>query len=153
MVLGAVLLLVGLVGCLLPLLPGLPLVFGALVIQQLRSEPPFTTRFLIIWALAIAAAFLIEYWLPVYTTKKWGGSRGGSWGAAIGLAVGFLAGPWGVLLGPFVGAFVGEWMTQQDMHRASRAALGSFIGFLAGTVLKLAMGGLAGWYLIRSFLS
>lgn len=153
MVLGSILWLIGLAGCVLPLLPGLPVVYGALVIQQFRAERPFSAEFLVLWAGLIAVALLVEYGLPAYTTKKYGGSRGGTWGATLGLLLGFFFGPWGLILGPFVGAFLGEWAQHQRSEKAWRAAWGSFVGFLLGTVLKLVMAGVMGWYLVQSFLS
>ncbi|HEY9047462.1 MAG TPA: DUF456 domain-containing protein [Ohtaekwangia sp.] len=149
-ILGIILLLGGLAGCILPFLPGPPLCFIALLLLQLKTMPPFTTRFLIIWGAIAAVVTLLDYIIPVYGTKKFGGSRYGVWGCTIGLLIGIWLGPWGIILGPFVGAFVGEILASSNSSQALRAALGSFIGFLFGTLLKLIVCLVMSWYFVAS---
>ncbi len=134
---GGILMLVGLAGCVLPFLPGPPLCYLALLIQQLQTDPPYTTRFLVIWAGITVLVTLLDYLIPIYGTKKFGGTRYGMWGCVIGLLAGLWVGPLGLILGPFVGAFVGELIGNAGSEHAFRAALGSFVGFLFGTLLKL----------------
>jgi uncharacterized protein len=151
LIIGSVFMLVGLVGCILPFLPGPPLCYAALLIQQLREEPPFESRFLWIWAGVTVFVVLLEYLIPVYGTKKFGGTRYGVWGSIIGLIAGFWLGPLGIIIGPFVGALVGELLVDSDSHKAFRAALGSFIGFVAGTLLKLIACGIMIYYFAVSW--
>ncbi len=148
LVLGIILLLAGLIGCLLPLLPGPPLAYMALLVLQLRTEPPFSLNFLLLWAVLVALVTLLDYVIPVYGTKKFGGTQAGVWGCTLGLLAGFWLGPLGIIIGPFVGAFVGEWLVDRNSEKALRAAIGSFIGFLAGTVLKLVVCGVMAYYFI-----
>jgi uncharacterized protein YqgC (DUF456 family) len=91
----------------------------------------------LIWAGIVAFVTLLDYIIPVYGTKKFGGTKYGVWGCMLGLLAGFWMGPVGIIIGPFVGAFVGEWLANRNSDKALRAAIGSFIGFLTGTVLKL----------------
>jgi uncharacterized protein YqgC (DUF456 family) len=135
--LGILLMLTGLAGCILPFLPGPPLCYAALLIQQLKSEPPYTSNFLLTWAAITVGVVILEYIIPVYGTRWHGGSRYGMWGCTVGLVAGFWFGPLGIIFGPFVGALVGEVIGGQNSDKAFRAALGSFIGFLAGTLIKL----------------
>lgn len=153
MVLGGLAMLAGLVGCLLPVLPGPPLCYVALLIQQLRENPPFTSRFLWIWAGVTVLVLILEYAIPVYGTRKYGGSRYGMWGCAIGLVAGLWFGPVGIIAGPFVGALAGELLANTDSQRAFRAAIGSFAGFLAGTLLKLIACSVMAYYLVISILA
>lgn len=148
LVLGIILLLAGLTGCLLPLLPGPPLAYMALLVLQLRAEPPFSLNFLLLWAVLVALVTLLDYVIPVYGTKKFGGTQAGVWGCTLGLLAGFWLGPLGIIIGPFVGAFVGEWLADRNSEKALRAAIGSFIGFLAGTALKLVVCGVMTYYFI-----
>jgi uncharacterized protein YqgC (DUF456 family) len=150
LVLGGLLWVVGLAGCFLPVLPGPPLAFVGLLLQQLRDQAPFSTRFLLIWLLITITVTVLDYWIPIYGTKKLGGTRAGVWGATIGLVVGFFLGPWGIIIGPFFGALLGELLANQDSNKAWKAAFGSFVGFLLGTVLKLAVTGIIGWHLFKS---
>lgn len=127
----------GIIGCLLPFLPGPPLSFLGLLVMQLRHDPPFTAKFLWIWAAITVVITNLDYVIPLYGTKRFGGTRYGVWGCTLGLIVGIFFPPWGLIFGPFVGAFIGEIMGNTDTNMAFKAALGSFVGFLFGTLLKL----------------
>ncbi|MBE0663556.1 MAG: DUF456 domain-containing protein [Bacteroidales bacterium] len=133
-----ILLLLGIVGCLVPMLPGPPLSFAALLLLQFTSHSPFTEEFLIMWGLITAAVTAVDYWVPIYGTKKLGGTKWGVWGAAIGLIIGlFVFPPFGIITGPLIGALLGELIAGQEFSRALRSALGTFVGFVAGTIMKL----------------
>jgi uncharacterized protein len=151
LVLGIVLLVVGLAGCILPFLPGPPLCFAALLIQQFQSTPPYTTKFLVIWAIVTVVVTGLDYVIPVYGTKRFGGTKYGMWGCAIGLIVGIWMGPLGLIIGPFVGAFLAELIGNSNSNQALRAAWGSFLGFLIGTLLKLIVCFVMIWYFIEAF--
>ena len=84
-IVGSVVLFIGIIGCVLPIIPGQVLSWGSLLILQLQSEPPFTAKFLVIWALITAGVTLLDYYVPIWGTKKLGGSKKGIWGATIGL--------------------------------------------------------------------
>jgi uncharacterized protein YqgC (DUF456 family) len=137
LILGIILVLGGLAGCILPFLPGPPLGYAALLLLQLRTDPPFSTTFLVTWGIVAAAVTLLDYVIPIYGTRKFGGTSYGIWGCTIGLIIGLWFGPLGIILGPFIGAFVGEMIASNNSGLAFKAALGSFIGFLFGTLLKL----------------
>lgn len=150
-ILGGLLILVGIAGCFLPVLPGPPLAFLGLWIQQLREPNPFTSKFLWIWLVITLLVTAIDYWAPVYATKRFGGSKAGIWGCMIGLLLGFWMGPFGIVIGPLAGAFIGEVMNNQDSSKAMRAAFGSFIGFLFSTLLKLVVCVIMFWYWVVSW--
>ena len=151
LVLGVILMLVGLAGCILPFLPGPPLCYLALLIQQLQSTPPYTAKFLLTWAAITVVVTALDYAIPLYGTKKFGGTRYGMWGCVIGLVAGLWFPPFGLIVGPFLGAFVGELVGNAGSGHALRAALGSFVGFLFGTLLKLIACFVMGWYFIQAF--
>jgi uncharacterized protein YqgC (DUF456 family) len=148
---GGILLIAGLIGCFLPVLPGPPLAFFGLLIQQLKSSSPFSTRFIVIVLVVTIIITLLDYIIPVYFTKKSGGSKYGVWGCTIGLVIGLWLGPIGIIAGPFVGAFLGELIASTDPAKAFNAAIGSFIGFLTGTFLKLIVCFAMTWYWITSW--
>jgi uncharacterized protein YqgC (DUF456 family) len=148
---GGLLLLAGLIGCFLPVLPGPPLAFIGLLIQQLKSSAPFTNRFIIIFLLITIFITVLDYVIPVYGTKKFGGSKYGVWGSTIGLLIGLWLGPIGMIAGPFIGAWIGELLATSDAAQALKAATGSFLGFLAGTFLKLMVCLVMVWYWITSW--
>ncbi len=150
-VVGGLFMVVGLAGCFLPVLPGPPLAFIGLWIQQLKSQPPFEARFLWLWAGITLLVTVLDYWMPVYSTKKFGGSKYGIWGCTIGLIIGLWMGPLGIVFGPFVGAFVGEIIANQNSSNAFKAAVGSFVGFLFSTLLKLIACSIMIWYWVASW--
>lgn len=151
MIIGILLLLLGIAGSFLPVLPGPPLCYLALLLQQLKDVSPFSTGFLLFWGVLVILVSVLDYAVPVYGTKKFGGSRYGVWGCMIGFLAAFWMGPWGMVTGPFIGAFLGEVIAHKDSSRALRAAIGSFTGFLFGTLLKLVTCFVMGYYLVRSF--
>jgi uncharacterized protein YqgC (DUF456 family) len=147
-ILGVLFIVGGIVGSIAPLLPGPPLSYLGLLVVQLRTESPFTTKFMLIWAAIVIAVSILEYVIPVYGTKKFGGSKYGLWGCTIGLFAGIFFGPWGIILGPFVGAFIGEMIANNHSDQALKAALGSFLGFLFSTLLKLVVCVVMAWYFV-----
>lgn len=150
--LGVLLMVVGLAGSILPFLPGPPLCYLALLIQQLQSDPPFSTRFLLIWAGITVVVIGLDYVIPLYGTKRFGGTRYGMWGCVIGLIGGVWLGPFGLVIGPFLGALIGELIGNAQSDHALRAAFGSFVGFLFGTLLKLIVCFVMGWYFVKATL-
>ncbi|MBK7174880.1 MAG: DUF456 domain-containing protein [Bacteroidales bacterium] len=152
-IIGSILLLAGLAGCLLPVLPGPPLAYGSLLLLQFTEKEPFSVNFLVIWAIVTTIVVLADYYIPIWGTKRFGGTKGGTWGATIGLVLGlFLFPPFGIIIGPFVGAYLGELINGQDNKLALRSAIGSFIGFLAGTMMKLGVVIIMGFYFIRALI-
>ena len=152
-IIGIILLLIGLVGCIIPGIPGPPIAYIGLLIQVFKTENPFTTKFLIIWALIMVAVSALDYIVPVIGTKKFGGSKRGVWGSVIGLFAGiFFFPPIGLIIGPFLGAFIAELTGGKETESALKAGFGSFIGFLTGVALKLVVTGLMAYYFFGSFI-
>jgi hypothetical protein len=131
-------------------LPGPPVAFAGLFIQQLRNPSPFETRFLLIFAGLVVITLALDYLIPIWGTQKFGGTKYGAWGCTLGFIVAFWLGPWGIIIGPFVGAFLGEMIGGQDSGKSLKAALGSFAGFLLGSFLKLAVCFFMLFYIIKS---
>ena len=150
-VIGLIILVIGIVGCVLPVIPGQVLSWGSLLILQLTSPPPFTAKFIVVWALITAGVTLLDYYVPIWGTKKLGGSKKGIWGATFGLIVGiFFFPPFGLIIGPFVGAYIGELAAGKNSNVAFKSGLGSFLGFMAGTMMKLTISFIMGYYFITN---
>ncbi|WP_264548834.1 DUF456 domain-containing protein [Flavobacterium sp. N2820] len=139
LILGLILMLVGIIGSILPALPGPPVSWvGILLLYFCQGIE--TNYWLLGITLIIAIVIgILDYIIPAKGTKYFGGSKYGIWGTNIGLVIGIFAPiPFGFLIGPFVGALVGELIyNSQEKGRAFKAATGSFIGFLAGTFMKV----------------
>ncbi len=96
---------------------------------------------------------LLDYIVPVWGTKKFGGSKYGTRGATVGLIIGLFLGPLGIIVGPFIGAFVGELIFKDDIRYALRAGFGSLLGFLTGIGLKLAASFVMTFYFVKEWIS
>ncbi|HQV35111.1 MAG TPA: DUF456 domain-containing protein [Flavobacterium sp.] len=138
LLLGFVLMIVGVLGSFLPVLPGPPISWVGLLLLYLTKAVPVSYTVLGITLVIAIVVGILDYIIPAKGTKRFGGSKYGIWGTNIGLVVGILAPiPLGFIIGPFVGAFVGELINDStDSKKAFKAATGSFIGFLASTFMK-----------------
>lgn len=149
-VFGIIFIVGGLLGCVLPIIPGPPLSYVGLLLLHFTDRYQFSTRFLIIWAVVTAVVYALDYLIPAWGTKKFGGSKRGVWGSIIGLIVGLIFfPPFGLIIGAFVGAVVGELTAGKESGAALKSGFGSFIGFLMGTVLKLITSGIMTWYFFK----
>jgi uncharacterized protein YqgC (DUF456 family) len=167
-VLAFLLLLTGLLGTVVPVVPGPPLSYIGLLLLQWSGYGGFSTTFLLLWAVLTIAVMVMDYFLPALFTKKFGGSRIAVIGSVLGLIIGviFFA-PIGVIIGSFLGAFAGEMINQRFQRRtatsdtdtsdadtgtnkALKAALGAFLAFILGTGAKLIICVLMIYYAIRA---
>lgn len=139
LIIACILLLAGLAGSVLPVLPGSPLSYAGLLVLQWSGYADFSVRFLVVWGVVTVAVTLLDYFLPVWMTRRFGGSRAATIGSGLGLVAGiFIFPPWGMILFPFLGALAGELINNsEDTGKAVRVAFGSFAAFVLGTGAKL----------------
>lgn len=147
-VFGMLFLLAGIIGCIIPGIPGPPLAYISLILIELTDAEPFSITFMASWAILVLVVTALDYYVPVWGTKKFGGSRYGVWGSIIGLVIGLFTGPLGIIIGPFLGAYLGELIGGMRNDEALKAGLGSFLGFVAGTIMKLTVSSIIGYYFI-----
>ncbi|KMN36344.1 membrane protein [Chromobacterium sp. LK1] len=137
--LAALLVIAGLAGTMLPIIPGLPLMFGGLLLAAwLDNFNHLGAISLIIMALLTALGLVIDFFAGLLGAKASGASSQALWGAFIGGIVGMFFGLAGVLLGPLVGAIIGEFIARKDAFQAGKVGIGTFIGFIVGAVAKVA---------------
>lgn len=150
-VFAAVLLIVGVVGSILPVLPGPPLSWlGLLVLKFVPSASlKLSWSVIIIIGLFTLVVFILDNFLPLWSTKKMGGSQKVVWGAGIGFLAGFWFGPLGVIFGPFVGALIAGIISGSHLKPALKHASGVFIGFFTGVVLKFINLGVIVYWFVR----
>ena len=135
-----ILALVGLSGAILPVLPGPPIAFLALLLLLLCDGNDVTTTQLVVAGIVAAVITVLDYIAPIWFAKKTGGSKSGTWGATIGLVIGLFVGPIGIIAGPFIGAFLGELIAETPKEKAFGVACMTFIAFMLTTGLKLVYG-------------
>ena len=167
-VLGAICLLLGLIGCVAPVLPGVPLSYLGLLLLHWTDRVQFSWQFLAVWGVVVVVIQILDYFIPAWGAKKFGGTKYGVWGSTIGLFVGLFMGPLGIVVGPFIGAVLGELIyfnrhpqttlseTEQNknsnFNRALRAGFGSFIGLLTGTLIKVICCGVMIAYFVKELI-
>ena len=143
--------LAGIVGCILPVLPGPPISWCALLLLYFFGNGEMSLKFLLIWLGITIVVTILDYIVPAQFTRISGGSKVAGRGSLVGLFVGLIFfPPWGMILGAFLGALAAEVLINRTALADSiKPALGSFAGFIAGTFLKLVASGLMFWYLFR----
>lgn len=142
----------GIAGCLLPVLPGPPLSFLGLVALHFTRFADISRNLFIILGIVTILVTVIDYVVPIWGTRHFGGSKYGMRGATVGLIIGLFLGPAGIILGPFVGAFIGELIYKDQIRYALKAGFGSLLGFMTGIGLKLAASLLMTFYFVRALI-
>jgi hypothetical protein len=141
----AAMILIGLVGTVLPALPGLPLVFGGMLLAAWAGGfEQVGVPTLVVLGILTLLSLAIDFWATALGAKRVGASRKAVVGAMLGTLGGLLLGPLGLLLGPFAGALAGELLHRRSLHKAhlgdaARIGLGTWVGILFGVVLKLGL--------------
>ena len=132
--------IIGLMGCIVPGLPGPPLNFvGLLLVQYVHK--PYETYTLIIFGILTIAVLVIDYLLPVWFAKKFGATKKGIWGSIIGMFIGIFFTPVGMILGLLIGAIIGDLLAGKTAQQASRSGIAIFLGTLLSVGLKLGVSG------------
>ena len=136
--LGAALIVGGLIGAILPSLPGVPMIFGGIWLVAAVDD----YRHLGLWWLLLigalgAVAVTLDFISSTLGARRVGASRRALWGASLGTFVGMFFGIPGILIGPFAGALIGELSSGTSVLRSAHVGIGTWIGLLLGTLVKL----------------
>ncbi len=139
---GIILLVIGLVSCVLPPLPGPLLAYIALLIatQVTQQEGSISIWLLITYATITLIILIVDNFIPVWSTKRFGGTKAGIRGSFIGLLIGIILSPLGgisIIICPFLGALIGELIAGEGIEIALRSGIGSFLGFLLTSGIKI----------------
>ena len=147
--------LIGIVGCVLPVIPGPPISWLGMMVLYFWGKgtdsagDTMSTRLLIIWLVIMAVVTVLDYIVPSYLTKATGGSKYASRGALAGVLVGLFFAPLGIVIGPMLGAFICEAaFSGKKAGQSIVPALGAFAGFVCGTLLKLIACGFMMYYIV-----
>jgi len=147
-----ILLVVGIIGSIIPVIPGPPISYAAVLLIHFFTPYQFDSYLLITLAGIVVFVTFLDYWLQIEGVKRFGGGKKATNGTIIGLLVGiFFSPPIGILLGPFLGAYIGAKMEDKS-EEALKIAFGAIIGFLGGTFLKLLISGFIVYKVVLVFL-
>lgn len=151
--LAATLVLIGLAGLVLPVLPGAPVIFLGLLLDAWADDfqhVGFGTLSLL--GLIALLTYVVDFAASALGARHFGASPRAAIGAGVGALVGIFFGLPGILLGPFVGAVVGELSARRSLDAASRAGFGATLGLIVGAALQLALGvSMLGFYALMRF--
>jgi uncharacterized protein YqgC (DUF456 family) len=139
---GIILIIIGLASCVLPPLPGPPIAFIALLLAHfgLDKKTEIPVWVLIVYAVVIVFVLIIDNFIPIWGTKKFGGTKAGIRGSFVGILVGIFLTPFGgisIIICPLLGAVIGELIAGENIELAIKSGIGSFIGFLLTSGLKI----------------
>ena len=129
----------GLIGCVIPVIPGPIFSLMGLFIFHFFTSHSISLNLLMLTILVFLFTIL-DYWLQLYSVQKFGGGKKAIYGTFIGLLVGmFFFPPFGIILGPLIGALIGALIEKKNTYDSVKIALGSLLGFIFGTVLKISI--------------
>jgi len=154
-IIAGILMIVGLIGCVVPGMPGPPLSFIGLLILAIAQHftPPLTSQLVLIMAVLMVVVTILDYIIPVAGAKKYGASKWGIWGSILGMILGLLFfPPLGIIIGAFLGAVVVEMLIGKSGKEALRAGWGTFLGTLLGTILKLTVSFTMTYYYLKALI-
>ena len=129
-----ILLILGIAGAILPMVPG-PILTSVALLLALMSDQVNGALY---WFFVVSGImiFLIDFFMPAYLTKKSGASKRASNGALIGMILSLFTGP-GLFIGAFIGAFIGEFSMTSDATKSARASIYAVLGVFSGMAIKL----------------
>lgn len=154
---GIVLIVLGILGSVLPVLPGPPVAYAALFLLLWDEQGKLAIDLMdfILYGAAVVIITLADYYLPVWGTRKFGGTEAGKKGSLWGMILGLFVltpftGALSIVIGPLIGAYVGEKLAGFNHRQAMKSAMGSFMGFAAGVALKIAYCAVVLWKFVSS---
>ena len=152
-VIAVILALAGIVGCFLPVIPGPPLSWGALLLLYFFGNGEMSLKFLLIWLGITIVVTILDYVVPAQFTRLTGGSKAAGRGSLVGLLLGLIFfPPWGMIAGAFLGALLAEvFINRSSVADSVKPALGSFAGFFFGTFITLVACVLMMWQMFKFF--
>ena len=130
-------LLLGLIGSVLPIVPGPIMSYLGILALYFFTDISFSNNEILIYSILTIVVFSSDYILQFLGVKKLGGQKNALYGTVFGIFIGLFFAPLGLFLGPFLGAFLGALKDNKEQKQAIRIALGALLRFVCGTVLKL----------------
>lgn len=154
LIFGVILGIIGILGAIIPVLPGTILSYIGFLCIYFVNGSSISTLQLVICGIVSVAVIVLDYILPGYFSKLFGGTKYGITGATIGTIVGMFFGIVGIIIGPFIGAFIGEMIGKQiNPEQALKVSIGATLAFIAGTGIKLIAGAYMLIYIIKEFIA
>ena len=149
-IIGFIVAVAGIIGCIVPGIPGPPLNFLSLVILEIGIKDAFSMDFYITWGLITVAVVVLDYVLPVWGAKAYKSSKYGIWGSIIGMILGIIFfPPFGMIIGLFLGAVIGELVAGKEHWEALKVGTVTFVASILMILVKLAVSGIMTYYFVE----
>ncbi|HJV76922.1 MAG TPA: DUF456 domain-containing protein [Paludibacter sp.] len=149
-ILVGIFLITGLIGCLISKLPGIPISYLGIMTLHYSSIAEFSPHFLIRWGVIIIAIQGLDYLIPSWGKRKFGGSKISIWGSLLGTLAGMYFGAWGIIVGAITGALAGQLLAGKESNRAIRESVSSFTFFIFGNISRFAVAGILFYHYVDS---
>lgn len=151
---GSLVLIAGIFGCIVPVLPGPPVAYIALlIVSWVGGWEVYALWVLLVMAAAAIGAAVLDSVLPILTSRRSGAGKAGIWGSVAGMLVGTVFfPPFGTVIGAFAGALAGELLARREGRNPLKSAFGVFTGTLLATVIKLSVSGVTAVLFVRGLI-
>lgn len=147
--LGLIIAILGLIGCIVPGIPGPPLNLVALLLLEIATGGSYSINFYITWGLITVATIILDYIFPIISAKKFKASNYGIWGSVIGMIIGIVFfPPFGMITGLFLGAILGELIAGRKGADAMKVGLVTFFSTLLMIVFKFSASAMMTYYFV-----
>ena len=147
--LGLIIAIIGLIGCIVPGIPGPPLNLVSLLLLEIATGGSYSINFYITWGLITVATIILDYIFPIISAKKFKASNYGIWGSVIGMIIGIVFfPPFGMITGLFLGAILGELIAGRRGADAMKVGLVTFLSTLLMIVFKFAASAMMTYYFV-----
>ena len=139
-IVAVLLIMAGVAGAVLPALPGVPLIFGGVLLAAWINDFQLISVFtVVVIGILTVLAIVADYFAATVSAKRAGASKQGMTGAFVGTIAGLFTGLWGLVFMPLVGAAIGEVIAHKDMFRAGRVGAATWFGLIIAIAVKLAV--------------
>lgn len=145
-ILGAICVFIGLLGAIIPVIPGSPISYVGLLLLLMVDGCSYTTTFMLVMLALVVVKQVLDYLIPIWGIKTFGGSKYSQWGGLIGLLLGLPFMPWGLIVGPFLGAVVAELLSGKTEEESVYAGFGSLLGSMLTIVFSIVLSGVMAYY-------
>lgn len=141
LIISIILMVAGILGSILPLIPGgVPVSYAGYLLYAISTNfNKISVFYLVLFGILTLLTVIIDFTAPMLGAKGYKASKWGIIGSMLGVMTGFIIGPWGIIIGPFIGGFIGEFLYNKDANKALKAAWGSFVGFFLSIVFRTAV--------------
>jgi len=107
---------------------------------------------MLVWLALVIIISVLDYYIPIWTAKRYGATRSGIIGSILGMLIGMFLTPIGMIAGTIIGAIAGDVLAGKSHTEAIKSGLATFVGTIASIGLKLITAGIMTWYTVKAII-